>query len=583
MKSLKNIFGILSRFWQSLSRRRKIQILLLQGLNILASIFELVSIAIIFPFVSAIIDPVGFQSKLTGKVKFLPTFENQDRFILFIVLSFTILNIISAVIRIAASYINTKVSFLAGSDIGQELFKNSLLQQYEYHTKTNSSDIISVIASKAGTIITNALMPAFGIISSFFIFIFIIISLLLFNLEMTTSMIVVFLIIYWLVLKITKPKLTNAGHITAKESDSLMRNLQESFGGIREIILNNSHFRQIEKYNLSERKLRHSQSNAIVLVNLPKFIIEPAGLIVLAAITYYLYLNHYPSDKIISILAVLTMSIQRLLPTLQQLYSNWSTITNSAPSLNDTIDLLDLKKSNIQIDVNGKLTWNESIVLHSLSFKYQTRNKYILKDINLKIQKGTIIGFVGKSGEGKSTLIDLITGLIVPSEGYLSVDNKKLSMESEISAWRNQISVVSQRIFLFDKSLAENIAFGVDKKSMDLDKLNMALVLANLEHTVNSLPLGIDTIIGERGIQLSGGQLQRIGLARAFYKEASILILDEATNALDSITESEIIKSIQAFKDRFTIIMITHNPKNLKICDHVYEVSNSGITEVEYK
>jgi ABC-type multidrug transport system fused ATPase/permease subunit len=583
MNNLNIIFGILSKFWHSISKRRKIQILLLQGLNILSSIFELISIASIFPFVSAIIDPKGFQSKLTGKVNFLPNFESQDKFILFIVLSFTVLNLLSGAIRIASSYLNTKISFLAGSDIGQQLYKNTLLQDYEYHTRTNSSDIISVIASKAGTIITNAVMPAFNMISSFFIFLFIIISLLLFNLEITISIIVIFLSIYVVVLKLTKPILSKEGHVTAKESDLLMRNLQESFGGIREILLNNSHLGQIEKYNLSERKLRHSQSNAAILVNLPKFIIEPSGLIVLAVITYYLYLNHYSSDKIISILAVLTMSIQRLLPTLQQLYSNWSTITNAIPSLNDTIALLNLKKSNIQIDVNGKLPWNESLALHSLSFKYQTRDKYILKDINLKIQKGTIIGFVGKSGEGKSTLIDLITGLIIPSAGYLAVDNNKLSNEGETSVWRNQISVVSQRIFLFDKSLAENIAFGVDKESIDLDKLNESLVLANLEHTVNNLPAGINTIIGERGIQLSGGQLQRIGLARAFYKEASILILDEATNALDSVTESEIVKSIEGFRDKFTIIMITHNPKNLKICDKVYEVSNSGITEVEYK
>jgi ATP-binding cassette subfamily B protein len=301
----------------------------------------------------------------------------------------------------------------------------------------------------------------------------------------------------------------------------------------------------------------------------------------LALITYYLYLNNYSSDKIISILAVLTMSIQRLLPNLQQIYSNWSTITNSLPALKDTITMLGLRKSIIQVNPIEKFPWKDSINLQNVSFKYQTRNNFILKDINLTINKGSIVGFIGKSGEGKSTLIDLITGLINPIIGQISIDNIILENLNDYSKWRNEISVVSQRIFLLDKSFEENIAFGIEKKMIDKIKLYNAISMANLDQTIINLPLGVETVIGERGIQLSGGQLQRIGLARAFYKDASILILDEATNALDSNTESEIINTIKMFKDNFTILMITHNSLNLKICDQIYEIKNSNLFQIK--
>jgi ABC-type multidrug transport system fused ATPase/permease subunit len=581
MKNIINIIEILSIYWKVITKRRKFQIIVLQILNIISSIFELLTIASIFPFVTAIINPIEFQIKITQKFNYLSKFYNQNNFILFIVSSFVILNILSGLIRIAATYLNSKISFITGSDIGQEIYKNTLMQNYEYHTMTNSSDLISIIASKSGTIITNALMPTFNLVSSFFIFIFIIVSLLFFDFNITASMIIIFILIYVIILKITKPRLINEGLTTSRETDVVMRNLQESFGGIREIILNNSHFHQIKRYNYSERKLRDSQSSSIILVNLPKFIIEPSGLIMLALITYYLYLNQYSSTKIISILAVLTMSIQRLLPTLQQLYSNWSTITNSLPSLKDTVAILDLKKNNIVIEANQKFPWSKSINLQNVSFKYITRDKFILNNINLTIKKGTIVGFVGKSGEGKSTLIDLICGLIFPANGSIYIDNFKIEKLNDYSKWRNEISVVSQRIFLLDKTFQENIAFGIEKDKIDKIKLQQSISMANLDQTISNLPLGVETIIGERGIQLSGGQLQRIGLARAFYKDASILILDEATNALDSNTESEIINTIKLFKNKFTILMITHNPNNLNICDEIYEIQNSNLLQIK--
>lgn len=577
MDNLKQIVCIIAVFWKSISKRRRIQIITLQFFNIITSLCELIAIASIFPFISSIIAPIEFQKKLHNKFSFIPYFHSINDFVLFIVLVFIILNLLSGFVRIISLLLNSKISFYAGSDLGKLIYKNSLFQNYEYHTFTNSSNIISVIASKSGTIITNALMPTFNIISSFFLFIFIFVSLLAYNVKLTSIMVFVFIVIYYIILKITKPKLLKEGKITAIETDLLMRNLQESFGGIREIILNNSHNYQINKYNTTERKLRQSQSNSHIIVNLPKYIIEPSGLIVLALIAYYLYSKNNSNAQIISILAVLTMSIQRLLPVLQQIYSNWSTLTNSLASLKDINLMLELNNSNIEINDSLKFSWYNSIKLSNVFFKYTTRNNFILNNINLEIKKGEIVGFVGKSGEGKSTIIDLISGLIFPTKGVILIDDQPLKNTIDFSLWKNEISVVSQRIFLLDKTLAENVAFGIERDKIDYVKLNQAIILAKLENTIERLPLGIETIIGERGVQLSGGQLQRIGLARAFYKNASLLILDEATSALDRVTEKEIIETIFSFKGRFTIILITHNSSNLKICDKIYEVKNGEI------
>ena len=266
---------------------------------------------------------------------------------------------------------------------------------------------------------------------------------------------------------------------------------------------------------------------------------------------------------------------------MQQMFTSWSTLTSSIPALEDVKEYISLESKISNFDEKRRMKWNNSITLENIFFKYESRDKNILNGINLSIKKGQILGLIGKSGAGKSTIIDIISGLINPTKGNLCVDGVSLNSSLELSRWRNEIAVVSQRIFLQDCSLLENIAFGVEKNEINVEKVLESIELADLGQTVSQLPLGMDTTLGERGVLISGGQLQRIGIARAFYKDASVLILDEITSALDNDTENEILKSIMKIKKNFTIIMISHKMSILTICDDVYEVSNGRISAVK--
>lgn len=574
-KNFSSLINLILFFWEKLHSRRKFQIVLVIILNFFSALIEIISMASIMPFITAITNPEKLSKNKLFINFFAPFFYGHD-LIFSITVLFIVLNIFSAVIRYISSYLTIRIIFISGSDIGQELYKVTLLQDYEYFTLKNSSELISIIGSKAGTIITNGVTPVLHIINNFILYIILLTSLVYVNYKVTIFTILVFGAIYGLIIFFIKPIIKREGIIVSQSSDITIKVLQESFGGIREIIFNNSQFQHILKYSENERALRNAQSKSGIIMNFPKFIVEPLGMIILALIAYYLFINSNQINPLAE-LVLITLAFQRLLPIMQQLFSHWSTLINSMSALEDVMMLMSLKPRYITGVSSDRYYWNKSIEAKGLFFKYKNRANYILEDINFSVKKGAIIGFVGKSGSGKSTLIDIISGLIRPTKGQIIIDGESLDSEIKLSNWRNEIAVVSQRTFLLDCSLVENIAFGVEESEINMNRVLESIKLADLDSTVSSLPDGLETTLGERGVQLSGGQLQRIGIARAFYKNASVLILDEFTSSLDTDTENEILKSLYRIKDKFTIFMIAHKISTLELCDVIYEVKNSRI------
>jgi ATP-binding cassette subfamily B protein len=577
--NLFELIYIVKYLWNILTKRRKFQIVLLIIFNVFSSFVEIISIATIMPFISAISDPTNFYKSIIYKKITTILIVNSSKFLFYITVLFVMINLFSGIIRLIASYLNTRISFIAGSDIGQELFKKTILQNYEFHTQTNSSNLISIISSKAGTIITNAVSPSINLINSIFLFVIMFASLLYINIKITLILIIFLGAVYYVIILFIKPIIKKESIVTSKKTDETIRILQESFGGIREILLYNSLQYQIEKYTQTERKLRDSQSKSGVISSFPKFIIEPIGMVLLALIAYNLFKENSKIGDSLSLLVVITVALQRLLPVVQQIFTNWSSIANSKSSIEDVINLFKLESTSVE--QKQKIYWEREIQVKDVYFKYETRPEFIFKNVNLSINKGEIIGIIGKSGVGKSTFIDILCGLLVPTNGSIIIDDFKITTDQDLSKWRNSVAVVSQRIFLTDSTLKENIAFGIPLENIDLVKLDKAINIANLVSTINHLPNGIDTILGERGIQISGGQLQRIGIARAFYKDATVLILDEFTSSLDSKTEDEILHSINIIRNNFTIIVVSHKSSNLSICDSIYEVKDSNIIKIK--
>jgi ATP-binding cassette subfamily B protein len=269
---------------------------------------------------------------------------------------------------------------------------------------------------------------------------------------------------------------------------------------------------------------------------------------------------------------------------MQQAYSSWAQIKGAQGFLKDTLDLLEQEYSIPPSKRDSeKLQFSKSIILKDISFNYQGTFNPVLKRINLKINKGDRIGFIGSTGCGKSTLLDLIMGLLIPSQGKILVDDVEITKDN-INSWQSHIAHVPQSIFLADSTIIENIAFGIDKEKIELDNVVLASQKAEIADSIETWPLGYNSLIGERGVRLSGGQRQRIGIARALYKNADLIILDEATSALDNFTENEIIKSIDKLDKDLTIIMVAHRITTLRNCNRIFKLENGVISnEINYK
>jgi ATP-binding cassette subfamily B protein len=306
---------------------------------------------------------------------------------------------------------------------------------------------------------------------------------------------------------------------------------------------------------------------------------EAVGMTLISVIAYFLVSksDNLTTSNAIPILGVLAIGAQRMLPILQQGFIAWSTIKGSSASINDTLELLEQSvQTNLEKEV---ISFNSEIYLKNISFQYTKEGPGIINNLELKINKGARIGFIGETGCGKSTLLDIIMGLVSPSLGQILIDGIPLS-EKNVSSWHKNIAHVPQSIFLSDSSISENIAFGIPKDQIDLNKVILAAKNAQLDDIINTWENKYNTIVGERGVRLSGGQRQRIGIARALYKNAKVLIFDEATSALDNYTEESVMSTIDLLNNNFTIIMVAHRISTLKNCDQIVELCFGKINRV---
>ena len=285
-------------------------------------------------------------------------------------------------------------------------------------------------------------------------------------------------------------------------------------------------------------------------------------------------------SKAIPLIGILTLGAQRLLPVIQQIYVSWANIQSSRSSVEDTIDFLDQEiPETITSGLFNKVSFKNNITIKNLSFRYADDEPWVLKDINLIIKKGSITGFIGSTGTGKSTLIDIIMGLLKPTKGSLFVDGEEINNDN-ICSWRSHIAEVPQMIFLSDDTIQNNIALGVDPTSINKIKVKESAKRAKIDNIIESWPKKYSSLVGERGVRLSGGQRQRIGIARAIYKESDVLIFDEATSALDSKTEKKVIDDINNLGESLTIMMIAHRISTLEKCDQVVELENGMIKRI---
>lgn len=574
----RTLFQLCLELWRRLGKMRQRQFLLLFVLMILASFAEIVSIGLILPFLGLLADPEKvFSHEYAQPFIQILNIKNSTEMLLPVVIAFCLAAIVSGGIRLLLMYANIRYSHAVGADLSLEVYRRTLYQPYQKHVSRNSSEVIAGITGKIAMLIGSVLVPLLTLLSSSLLFMSIMMALIAIDPTIAIIATLIFGLSYAIILKITKQQLKTNGERVAKETTTVIKSLQEGLGGIRDVLLDGTQEVYCRIYQKADRSLRHANGQTNIISASPRYLIETLGMILIAVFAYSMSQREGGMASTLPILGAVALGAQRLLPVLQQGYAALTIMRGAQASLQDVIALLDqpLPKY-LEQPVTKPMKFEKEITIEEVEFRYNEEAPKVLKSINLSIKKGQCVGFIGATGGGKSTLIDILMGLLPPTKGQMLVDGVPITQENQRS-WQLNISHVPQHIYLSDSSIQENIAFGMPKEKINQERIIEAVKKAQLEDVINGLPEKLKTTVGEQGVRLSGGQRQRIGIARALYRNSNILILDEATSALDVMTEQAITQSIEQLNDDLTILIIAHRQETLKNCDVIYELKNSHI------
>ena len=574
-------FQLIQRLWLHLGKKWRIKFALLLVLMIIVSFVEVFTIGAVLPFLAALTSPKNlFEHALAQPFIQAMEISSADELLFPMTVLFVILTILAAFLRMTLIWANAIFAYSSGGELGVEIYRKIMYQPYLQHTLKNSSEIINGILIKTNAVTQHTIFPILTIISGLFMTTFVLIAFVIINPGIALIVYGSFGFVYFLVIKTISGTLLNNGGYIAEESTKIIKALQESLGGIREVIIDNSQDTHVGIFRKSVDLLKKSQGNNEVLGQSPRYLVESLGMLAIVMSAYYLVSqNKSPPGEMIAIFGVVALAAQRLLPIVHQVYYSWTNILSSKQSLRDSLDLLDTDISPHKRDAEECIKFENDIYLQDVEFRYPLKSNRTLDGITLKVLKGETIGIIGETGSGKSTLVDLIMGLFLPSSGKVRIDNHELNW-GNLRSWQAKIAHVPQSIYLIDGTIAENIAYGIRKDAINLNLLEQVSRRALVDDFVSQLPEKYETNVGEHGTLLSGGQRQRIGIARALYKESEVIILDEATSALDNKTERNIMNSINLLDKTKTILIIAHRLTSLKQCSKIIQVKNGRIHKI---
>ena len=573
-----SVFDIYFRLWNLFGKRRKSQIFFLFFIINLNASAEFFSVISIMPFLTAIIQPdLLFQNQ---EIRFFINslnISNTDELKYFLTVLFVGITLFSTIIKLVNSYSQTRIASLIGADLSAQTFKKNIYRGYENIVNSNSSELITITTKFVNDTVT-FINQFFKICSSSLTIGLILFGLFYINFLLSLTITLVFFIIFLIIVLLSNNKLNYYGKINADYSKRIIKYVQESNGGIRDIIIDNTQYYFVNNFKKISKKLFLIGSIIEFLSVAPRFIIEAFSISTIAIAAFIFSKNN---ATIIPALGTIALGTQKLLPAINILYNSVVNIKFNYQPITSVLKLLEENNKELNDIPIKSFKFKNKIILKGIYFNYLNSNNNILSNINFEINKGEKIGIVGKTGSGKSTLIDLILHLLKPTKGKILIDDKDLNIKNkkkELISFRYIISHVPQDIFLIDSTFISNIAFGVDESKVDMERVKLVCKAAQISEFIEGSKYGYNTHVGERGMQLSGGQKQRIGIARALYKKSQILILDEATSALDTLTEQKVMKAINSFNPNLTIISIAHRLSTLKDYDRLIYL-NDGIIQ----
>ena len=569
---------LLGRLAAQLSPRRRVQLAILLALMIVSALADVISLGAVLPFIGALTAPdqvlshpaVKSLTALLGDI-------DQTSFVLWATLAFCIAALFSGAIRILQIRVSTRLAYTIGADLGIHIYQRTLHQDYEVHKSLNSSEVISGVTRKVDGVVTGVIVQSLTLVSSSILFLSILTALLLIDWRTALAAFVIFGTTYLAVTLFARRRLQANGKRIAAEQTKVLKSLNEGLNSIRDVLLNHSQDYYTRVYHRSDVPMRLAQGNNLFFAQFPRYGMEALGMVLIALLAYSLVSGNGAANAL-PVLAAMAVGGQRMLPALQQGYAAMSTILGNRAILADTVKLLDQPLPATLLTPPDQMPFKKDIRFDAVGFTYSGSTTPVLADISFTIAKGARVGFVGTTGSGKSTAVDLLMGLLRPSSGRILVDGTALDA-GNLRTWQTNIAHVPQSIYLADGSFAENIAHGEDESEMDFDRIKAAAEKAQIADFIEASENGYHTSVGENGGLLSGGQRQRIGIARALYRRANVIVFDEATSALDSTTEQAVIDAINGLDSDITVVMIAHRAATLRTCSLIIRIDKGRITQ----
>jgi len=547
------------------------------------SIIELISIASILPFM-ALVGNVNMinQHNHINYLYQISSIDSETQFIFFLGIGALIMLFISAIVSMFTIWRLSMFANTIGTEIADRLYAYYLKQHWLFHAGVSSAKLTKNISTEVSRTTQGILVPLMQINARIVVALLITFSIFIYDTKVALIGLITFLTAYFLLYKLVRARLEQNSKAISSMNENRFRLKNEGFGGIKDILLLGRDNDLIKQFNQSGKRLAYSLGMNSTLAYAPRYFMELVAFGSMILLILYLIATHDGNlGMILPILSVYALASFKILPSLQHIYANIAIIKgNSSAFESIKDDLIKSLKNKPTITEQKKhhLSLKKQIELENITFTYPGKKQAALEQLSMSIHANSIVGVVGPSGAGKSTLIDILMGLIKPQNGHIKVDSTIISSQN-CRAWQNTIGFVAQSIFLSDGTIAENIAFGINRNKIEFVKVQEAIKLAHLNEFVESLDKGLHTLVGERGVQLSGGQRQRIGIARALYHKAQLLIFDEATSSLDGITEKIIMDSINNLSGEKTIVIIAHRLKTVQKCNQIFFIDEGKIID----
>lgn len=574
MQILKKILFLLTL------REKKIASLLL-AMTFIMALIDMIGVASIVPFVAVLTNPTTIETNSILNMMFqasnLLGIQNNKQFLFALgVLIFAIL-LFSFFFKSIVIYVQARFISMREYSIAKFVIEKYLHQPYSWFLNRHSAEIGKTILSETANIVSSGLSAVIDILTKSLIVIAIITLLILVDLKLTLIVSFVIIGVYGLIVYFIRGYIFRLGKQNLKNNELRFIAISEAFGAVKQVKIRGLEEYYIKQFSDPAQSIAKKRTVLLVIKQLPRTILETFSFGGILIIILHMMNQSNSLDNILPIVSLYAFAGYRLIPAIQGIYTGFASLASVTPSINKLYeDLNNIKTINFNQDKNI-LPVKKKITLKNIDFYYPNASQMTLKNINLIIPAKSVVGFVGTTGSGKTTVVDIILGLIQPQKGTLEIDEKIITTQN-CRSWQRSIGYVPQHIYLKDESVAANIAFGVEPKDIDQDIVEKVSKIAKLhDFVINELPQKYQTIIGENGVRLSGGQRQRIGISRALYHKPTILILDEATNSLDNETEQAVMDAVTNLSKDLTIILIAHRLNTLRNCNIIFRIDKGQL------